>query len=58
MTEKETIYNLIKTNQPISTFVIRRKLDMMLPGLISKHICDLTDARKIRYTLAGWVTTA
>ena len=56
MTENEIIYNLIKINQPIPTFVIRQKASVMLSGSVSKCICDLHDARKIKYTQAGWIT--
>ena len=56
MTQKEIIYGLIKSEQPIKITAIREKTGI-LHDLICKYISELWVADSIEVTPDGWMTT-
>ena len=54
MTQKEVIYELIKTDQPVPTAIIRQKTDMRYMA-VTRCLADLGHSDKIKGTWDGWV---
>ena len=54
MTQKEIIYGLIKSEQPIKIMAMQEKTGMLYNS-INKCVRDLWFAGSIKETLDGWV---